>query len=195
MNGMSLSKRDSPYANSGMVVGVEPEDWRGVSGLEGTFGGVKLQTRIEKAAWQAGGGELVAPAIRLGDFLNRGSSSDLPSTSYVPGIAPANIEAILEAGGVPIAERLRTALKVFGKKLRGFLAEDAVLVGVESRTSAPVRVLRDRETLESPSLTELYPCGEGAGYAGGIVSAAMDGMRVARAITAKREAKRHATSS
>jgi uncharacterized FAD-dependent dehydrogenase len=112
----------------------------------------------------------------------------LPETSYVPGLQAANVGEILEAGGVPIADRLREAFGVFGAKLRGFVSDDAVLVGVESRTSAPVRVVRDLETLESTSLQGLYPCGEGAGYAGGIVSAAMDGMRVARAITALQNA-------
>lgn len=188
VNGMSLSKRDSPYANSGMVVGVEPSDWQGVPGLEGVFGGVELQKRIEQAAWQGGGGGLVAPAVRLRDFLSGEQSSDVPPTSYVPGLKPANIHEILESGGIPIAERLREAFGVFGNKLRGFVADEAVLVGVESRTSAPVRVLRDRESLQSTSLAALYPCGEGAGYAGGIVSAAMDGMRVARAIAAEYKA-------
>tara|TARA_R110002096_G_scaffold44526_13_gene120491 strand:- start:68992 stop:70578 length:1587 start_codon:yes stop_codon:yes gene_type:complete len=195
VNGMSLSKRDSPYANSGMVVGLEPSDWQSAPGLDGVFGGVELQRRIEEAAWQGGGGGLVAPAVRLRDFLSGEQSSDLPPTSYVPGLKPANIDEILESGGIPIAGRLREAFGVFGSKLRGFVADEAVLVGVESRTSAPVRVLRDRESLQSPSLTALYPCGEGAGYAGGIVSAAMDGVRVARAITAVYETKPHANAS
>ncbi len=184
VNGMSLSRRDSPYANSGMVVGLEPEDWQALPGLGGALGGVELQRRVEEAAWQAGGGGLVAPAMRLRDFLEGTSSDSVPKTSYVPGVVPANLEEVLAAGGLPIADRLREALVVFGKKLRGFVDDEAVLVGVESRTSAPVRVLRDRESLQSTSLAGLYPCGEGAGYAGGIVSAAMDGMRVARAIIA-----------
>ena len=191
VNGMSLSKRDSPYANSGMVVGLSPEDWHDVDGLGGALGGVALQRRIEEAAWQGGGGGLVAPGARLRDFLSGEVSSDLPATSYVPGLRAANMQEILESGGVPIADRLKEAFGVFGSKLRGFISDDAVLVGVESRTSAPVRVLRDRESLVSTSLQGLYPCGEGAGYAGGIVSAAMDGMRVARAIHAARDARGH----
>ncbi len=187
VNGMSLSRRDSPFANSGMVVGLNPEDWQSLPGLDGALGGVTLQRRIEEAAWQAGGGGLVAPAIRLRDFLTRTPSRTLPQTSYVPGLAPANLDEVLEAGGLPIADRLREAFVVFGNKLRGFIDDDAVLVGVESRTSAPVRVLRDKESLQSTSLPGLYPCGEGAGYAGGIVSAAMDGMRVARAIVASQK--------
>ncbi|MCP4444415.1 MAG: FAD-dependent oxidoreductase [Myxococcales bacterium] len=188
VNGMSLSKRDSPYANSGMVIGLSPEDWQDVPGLGGPLGGVVLQRRIEEAAWQGGGGGLVAPATRLGDFLEGWQSSSLPATSYVPGLQSADMEAILDSGGVPIAARLREAFECFGKRLRGFVSDDAVLVGVESRTSAPVRVMRDGESLESTSLESLYPCGEGAGYAGGIVSAAMDGMRVARAIVVKYKA-------
>jgi uncharacterized FAD-dependent dehydrogenase len=181
VNGMSLSKRDSPFANSGLVVSVQPEDWQAI-GLDGPLGGVALQTRMEEAAWEAGGGGLVAPGIRVSDFVGKRKSSSLPETSYVPGIAPADMQAVVDACGLPIAKRLRQALQRFNKKMRGYVSEQAVLVGVESRTSAPVRVLRDRATLESTSTPGLYPCGEGAGYAGGIVSAAMDGMRVARAL-------------
>ncbi len=182
VNGMSLSRRDSPFANSGLVVSVEPEDWQS-QGLEGVLGGVELQRRIEAAAWQAGGGGLVAPAVRATDFANKRASSSLPATSYVPGIVPGDIEAVLNAGGLRLSERVRQALLAFDKKMRGYLSAEAVLVGVESRTSAPVRVPRDRESLESVSMARLYPCGEGAGYAGGIVSAAMDGVRVGRALT------------
>lgn len=181
VNGMSLAKRDSPFANSGLVVSVQPEDWQAL-GLQGALGGVELQVRMEKAAWQAGGGGLVAPAIRVADFVARRKSQSLPETSYVPGIKPADLQEVVDACGLPIAGRLRQALGHFDKKMRGYVSEQAVLVGVESRTSAPVRVLRDRETLESTSTPGLYPCGEGAGYAGGIVSAAMDGIRVARAL-------------
>ncbi len=181
VNGMSLSKRDSPFANSGLVVSVQPEDWQAI-GLSGPLGGVTLQARMEEAAWQAGGGALVAPAIRVSDFVAKNSSRSLPKTSYVPGIVPTNMDEVLNAGGLPIASRLREALGKFDRKMRGYVSEQAVLVGVESRTSAPLRVLRDPESLESPSTPGLYPCGEGAGYAGGIVSAAMDGMRVARAL-------------
>jgi hypothetical protein len=182
VNGMSLSKRDSPFANSGLVVSVQPEDWQAI-GLGGALGGVELQRRMEEAAWQAGGGGLVAPGIRVSDFVAKQKSSSLPETSYVPGAVPADMDAVVNACGLPIASRLRRALGRFDRKMRGYVSEQALLVGVESRTSAPLRVLRDHETLESISSPGLYPCGEGAGYAGGIVSAAMDGMRVARAIT------------
>ncbi len=181
VNGMSLSRRDSPFANSGLVVSVQPEDWQAI-GLKGALGGVKLQARMEAAAWQAGGGELVAPAIRVSDFVANRASKSLPETSYVPGIVAADMDEVVNACGLPIAGRLRKALSSFDRKMRGYVSEQAVLVGVESRTSSPLRVLRNPESLESGSHEGLYPCGEGAGYAGGIVSAAMDGMRVARAL-------------
>lgn len=177
VNGMSLSRRDSPYANSGLVVAV--------SATTQPLGGFELQRRIEQAASIAGGGELCAPAIRATDFVKKRLSATLPSTSYQPGLKSADIEAILDASGLPLASRLREALLEFDRKMPGYLCEEAVLVGVESRTSSPVRVVRDKERLTSPTLSNLYPCGEGAGYAGGIVSAAMDGVHVARAIKIK----------
>lgn len=188
VNGMSLSRRDSPYANSGLVVSVTPEDAeRAARGrtpdASGAFAGVALQARVETAAAEAGGGRLRAPATRLTDFLARRGSTTVPGSSYLPGLTAADVdEAVLAASGLPLAALLRTALAEFGRSLRGFITEEAVLVGVESRTSAPVRVPRDRETLESPDLAGLYPCGEGAGYAGGIASAALDGIRVAQAL-------------
>ncbi|HTL33734.1 MAG TPA: FAD-dependent oxidoreductase [Kofleriaceae bacterium] len=181
VNGMSLSRRDSPYANSGLVVAVELADLARL-GMTGPLAGVELQAKLERAAAAAGGGKLVAPATRATDFVARRASSTVPSTSYQPGLAASNIAEVLDSIGVPLAARLREALPVFDKQMRGYLTEDAVLVGVESRTSSPVRVPRDAEKLESPDLADLYPCGEGAGYAGGIVSAALDGIRVARAI-------------
>ncbi|MBH1988958.1 MAG: NAD(P)/FAD-dependent oxidoreductase [Myxococcaceae bacterium] len=181
MNGMSLSRRDSPYANSGFVVAIHPSDWAR-HGLESPWGGLELQRRMEQAAWEAGGGGLCAPAARATDFVKKRVSSDLPSTSYQPGIRPADLDSVLNASGVPIADRLREALLVFDQKMPGYLTEEAVLVGVESRTSSPVRVIRDPVTLESISLPGLYPCSEGAGYAGGIVSAAIDGVAVAERI-------------
>lgn len=181
VNGMSLSRRDSPFANSGLVVAVSVEDSARV-GLSGPLAGIELQRRIEQAAAIAGGGELCAPAVRATDFVARRTSATVPKTSYQPGLKPADIDAVLNASGIPLAERLREALVVFNQKMRGYISEEAVLVGVESRTSSPVRVLRDPATLKSPTIDRLYPCGEGAGYAGGIVSAAMDGAKVARAI-------------
>ncbi|MES2503491.1 MAG: NAD(P)/FAD-dependent oxidoreductase [Myxococcota bacterium] len=181
VNGMSLSRRDSPYANSGLVVAITVED-SVRAGLSQPLGGIELQRRIERAAWNAGGGELCAPAVRATDFVKRRTSSTLPATSYEPGLKSADMEAILDSCGLPIATRLREALLAFSKKMPGYLCEEAVLVGVETRTSSPVRVLRDAVSFMSPSIRNLYPCGEGAGYAGGIVSAAMDGAIVARAI-------------
>jgi uncharacterized protein len=184
VNGMSLSRRDSPYANSGLVVSIEVADTERL-GLPGPLGGVALQRRLEVAAAAAGGGGLRAPATRATDFVARRASSTVPATSYQPGLAAGDVGSVLDATGVPLAARLRDALAAFDRMMRGYLTEDAVLVGVESRTSSPVRVPRDPATLESPDAAGLYPCGEGAGYAGGIVSAALDGVRVARAIAAR----------
>ncbi|MGE0789183.1 MAG: NAD(P)/FAD-dependent oxidoreductase [Sandaracinaceae bacterium] len=181
VNGMSLSRRDSPFANSGLVVSVEPEDWMR-AGFSGPLGGVALQRAIETRAMRAGGGRLAAPATRVTDFLAGRGSSTAPASSYLPGLVAADIAEVLDGAGVPFAARLRAALRAFEKRMRGYATEEAVLVATESRTSAPVRVPRDRETLESIDVRGLYPAGEGAGYAGGIVSAAMDGMRIGRAI-------------
>jgi uncharacterized FAD-dependent dehydrogenase len=181
VNGMSLSRRDSPYANSGLVVGIEPADVER-AGFSGPLGGVELQRRIEQAAFAASSGALSAPATRAADFLARRGSSTVPETSYIPGLTAGNVAEVLDAAGLPLADKLRGALAVFDRKLRGYGSEQAVLIGVESRTSSPVRVPRDPETLQAPGFLGLYPTGEGAGYAGGIVSAALDGQRVARAI-------------
>jgi len=178
VNGMSLSRRDSPYANSGLVVAIDPTDLPGDDPLRG----IAYQRAIEQAAARAGGGRLRAPAQRAVDFVRGRMSSTLPTTSYQPGLASADVNALLSVPDLPIAARLRDALRHFDRQMHGYLSEDAVLIGVESRTSSPVRVVRDPQSLESVALKGLYPCGEGAGYAGGIVSAAIDGMRVARAI-------------
>jgi len=178
VNGMSLSRRDSRFANSGLVVGVEVEDLER-AGFRGPLAGVALQRAIERAAATAGGGMLKAPATRATDFVHRRPSSTLPKSSYIPGITAANVAEVLDVAGVAFAERLRAALRAFDQRLRGYLTDEAVLVGVESRTSSPVRVPRHPETLESLDIPKLYPAGEGAGYAGGIMSAAMDGVRVA----------------
>lgn len=181
VNGMSLSRRDSPFANSGLVVSVELEDLKPGDPLAG----VALQRALEQAAATAGGGQLRAPATRATDFVQGKASSTVPRTSYQPGLTAGDVGAVLDSTGLPLASRLREALQQFERQMRGYLTEEAVLVGVESRTSSPVRVPRDHERLESPDLAGLYPCAEGAGYAGGIVSAALDGMRVARALIAK----------
>jgi uncharacterized FAD-dependent dehydrogenase len=181
VNGMSLSRRSSRFANSGLVVGVEPEDLAR-AGFFGPLAGVELQRRIERAAYAAGGGGLRAPATRLTDFLEKRSSTTLPETSYLPGLTGTNLADVLDSAGIAFAKRLRAALRAFDRKLRGYLTADAALIGIESRTSSPVRVVRDPDTLQAPGLAGLYPAGEGAGYAGGIMSAAMDGMRIARTI-------------
>jgi uncharacterized FAD-dependent dehydrogenase len=184
VNGMSLSRRDSPYANSGLVVAIEPADVER-AGYRGVLGGVALQGAIERAAFRAGGGALAAPATRVTDFLARRPSSTVPESSYIPGLTSCDVGPVLDAGGLPLADQLREALSAFDRKLHGYDTEEAVLIGVESRTSSPVRVPRDPDSLHALGFPGLYPCGEGAGYAGGIVSAALDGQRVARAIAAQ----------
>lgn len=181
VNGMSLSRRDSPFANSGLVVAVELADVAQL-GLTGPLAGVELQRRLEVAAAIAGGGALRAPATRVPDFLARRGSTTVPESSYEPGLFATDVGEVLAASGLDLAGRLREGLVRFDQQLRGYASSDAVLVGVESRTSSPVRVPRDPATLASPTVPGLYPSGEGAGYAGGIVSAALDGIRVARAI-------------
>lgn len=188
VNGMSLSKRDSPFANSGFVVAIEPADWVR-AGFDPVRGGVELQRTIERAAWEAGGGRLVAPASRVTDFLEGRASTTLPKTSYIPGIQSADLGPVLDAAGLDVAARVREALRVFGRRMRGYLTEEAILVATESRTSSPLRIPRDPDTLQA-SIAGLYPAGEGAGYAGGIVSAAIDGLRVAERIAAEVQAGR-----
>lgn len=182
VNGMSLSRRDSPFANSGLVVAVSVADVESL-GLKGNMAGLEVQRAIEQQAFLAGGKSLCAPAVRATDFVKNRQSSSLPKTSYQPGLRSADLYEVLGASKLPLAERIKEALFVFDKKMPGYLSEEAVLVGVESRTSSPVRMVRDQESLQSPGFEGLYPCGEGAGYAGGIMSAAMDGMRVAKAIS------------
>jgi hypothetical protein len=192
VNGMSLKRRDSPFANSGLVVSVEVED-ANRAGFTGPFACLDVQKRIEAAALSAGGGQLKAPAQLAPDFLSGRASSFANSawsvggarTSYQPGLTGAALAPVLDAAGVPVSAKLADALRAFGRRMRGYDGPDAVLIGVESRTSAPVRVPRDAKTLESPDLGGLYPGGEGAGYAGGIVSAALDGIRIADAIGAR----------
>jgi hypothetical protein len=186
VNGMSLSKRSSRYANSGLVVAVEPSDAL-AAGFSGVSAGIELQHALERAAFDAGGGELRAPATRVTDFLAGRSSSSLPSTSYLPGCTPSDLGALFDTAmpTLRIAERLRRAIRAFDRRLRGYITEEAIVVGVESRTSSPVRVVRDPNTLEAPDVGGLFPTGEGAGYAGGIMSAAMDGMRIADAILSR----------
>ena len=183
VNGMSLSRRDSPFANSGLVVAIELADLAKLD-LARPVGGIALQRHLERAAATAGGGMLRAPAQRVTDFVAGRLSATLPRTSYEPGLTSADVAAVLDSTGLPLSLRLREALRAFDRQLHGFVTAEAIVVGVESRTSSPVRVPRDAGTLASPDLVGLYPCAEGAGYAGGIVSAALDGIRVARAVLA-----------
>jgi uncharacterized FAD-dependent dehydrogenase len=177
VNGMSLSKRDSPFANSGMVVAVGSDDFGPASA--GPLAGVAFQRQIEQAAFRAGGGAFRAPAQRLSDFLAGRASTSLPGTSYRPGVIAARMEEVFPAF---LVTALKEGLTALTRRLPAFLHPDALLVATESRTSAPVRMPRDPVTLESVSMAGLYPAGEGAGYAGGIVSAALDGARIAEAI-------------
>ncbi|MBI2964495.1 MAG: FAD-binding protein [Deltaproteobacteria bacterium] len=175
VNGMSLSRRDSPFANSGIVVAIEPGDLADL-GYPEARGGLRWQADIERRAAELGGGAQVAPAQRLVDFCAGRESASLPRTSYRPGVRAAPLHAELPDF---LARRLRAALRRFARTMRGYDSAEALLVGVESRSSSPVRVRRDPVTLECPGLAGLFPCGEGAGYAGGIVSAALDGWKVA----------------
>lgn len=176
-NGWSPSRRNNPYANSGMVVSVEQSDLERM-GYTGPLAAMHFQRDIEQRCCEAAGGSQAAPAQRLVDFVNHVTSKDLPECSYKPGLVAVNLHDVLPAF---IADRLAGGFEAFGRKMRGFLTNDAVVVAPESRTSSPVRIPRDADSLQHPDLPLLYPCGEGAGYAGGIVSAALDGLRVAEA--------------
>ncbi len=178
VNGMSLSRRDSPFANSGMVSTVEPEDLKPLVKEHGILAGLSFQKSLEQAAKQAGGGGQRAPGQRVTDFIRGKISSSLPDTSYFPGLTAAPLHDLLPSW---ITSRMREGLTLFGRQMHGYLSEQALLIGFETRTSSPVRIPRRDDTLEHPELEGLFPCGEGAGYAGGIVSAAMDGLRCADA--------------
>lgn len=173
VNGMSPSRRDSKYANSGMVVQVELDDIPEFKKY-GELAAMEFQASVEQQAWKMGGQTQVAPAQRMVDFVQRKVSNSLPDTSYQPGLLSVSMDEVLPRF---IASRLRQGFQAFGKKMPGYLTNEAQIVGVESRTSSPVRIPRDRETCEHVEVKRLFPCGEGAGYAGGIVSAAMDGER------------------
>jgi uncharacterized FAD-dependent dehydrogenase len=175
VNGWSPSKRNNPYANSGTVVQVTLDDVQGYDPLRM----LNFQAEIEQLAFEAGGGNLVAPAQRMVDFVENKLSIDLPKNSYLPGTKSVMLDNILPDF---VSESLKAALPIFGKKMNGYYTNEAILVGVESRTSSPVRIPRDKETYQHPQLAGLYPCAEGAGYAGGIVSAAIDGINCANAI-------------
>lgn len=178
MNGMSMSRRDSPFANSGMVTSVEPSDLQPWA-KHGVFAAMEFQKEVEQGLFAAGDGSQKGPALRLPDFIAGKMSNQLPKSSYIPGLYPAPIYDLLPKF---IYERLRAGLTDFGRQMRGFMTEEANVVATESRTSAPVRIPRDPETWMHPQVPGLFPCGEGAGYAGGIISAAMDGQNVVRAV-------------
>jgi uncharacterized FAD-dependent dehydrogenase len=176
VNGWSPSKRNNPFANSGLVVSIGEKDYStdAASPLDALF----YQQSVEQKSFLSGGGKLRAPGQRLVDFVERKLSSTLPVNSYLPGLTSCLLDETLPK---EVVIALRTSLKVFGNKMKPFFTNEAVLVATESRTSSPVRIPRNKETLEHVQLRGLYPCGEGAGYAGGIVSAAMDGERCAEA--------------
>jgi uncharacterized FAD-dependent dehydrogenase len=181
VNGMSMSRRDSRFANSGTVVAIEPEDWSAYAKY-GALAALAYQADVERRAFDAVPGVTQrAPAQRLTDFVAQRQSATLPESSYIPGLESVDLWSVLPA---TVAQRLQHAVQHWANSMPGYLTTDAVMVATESRTSAPVRIPRNRATLEHIEVARLFPCGEGAGYAGGIVSAALDGQNVARAVVA-----------
>lgn len=190
VNGMSPSRRDSYFANSGVVVAIHPQDWEPYLPEHGPLAALALQEEVERKLWEKTQAQVVAnqedteevsraqvaPAQRIPDFLARRKSKSLLPTSYQPGLLSCEMDDVLPAF---IAEPLREALPQFNRKMKGYASAQGQLIGLESRTSSPVRIPREKETLEHPQIKRFFPCGEGAGYAGGIVSAAMDGERCA----------------
>ena len=184
VNGMSPSNRGSRWSNSGMVVEIRPEDLQDRTLTEnglpgGALGIMNFQEQLERTCWLQGNRRQTAPAQRMADFVNHRLSTDLPSTSYAPGLIASPLHFWLPPF---IGRRLEQGFRQFGRNARGFLTNEAILIGVETRTSAPVRIVRHKDTLQHVRLSGLFPCGEGAGYAGGIVSAAIDGERCAEKI-------------
>lgn len=178
-NGWSPSKRNNPYSNSGIVVEIFPEDFEDYK--TNPFVCLDFQQSVEKACWEAAGKTQKVPAQRLVDFVNGVKSKDLPKTSYQPGLVSVDLNKVLPS---LVSNRLRKAFVDFGNKMKGYLTNDAVIHGTESRTSSPVKIPRT-DDLEHPDIHGLYPCGEGAGYAGGIISAAIDGIKCVRKIAEK----------
>ena len=179
VNGMSPSGRNSLWANSGLVTEVRPEDYAHLMPEHGALAGLVFQQQLEEAARLNGGDRQVAPAQRVSDFVAGRASTSLPRTSYIPGLKASRLDKWMPDF---MASALRKGIASFDRKMRGYVTPNAIVVGVESRTSTPVRIPRDSETLMHPELQGLFPAGEGAGYAGGIVSAALDGERVAEAV-------------
>jgi uncharacterized protein len=178
VNGWSPSKRNNPFANSGIVVNIEEKDWQAFKN-HGPLAALYFQSAIEQKAFAVGGGLFKAPAQRLTDFAKGIVSNSLPACSYVPGLEAANVPSVFPKD---IARSLQRAFPAFDSKMKGYFTQEAIVVATESRTSSPVRIPREEKTLAHPQIKNLYPCGEGAGYAGGIMSAAMDGERVAEKI-------------
>ena len=178
LNGMSVSRRNSPYANSGLVVSIGENDWKEFKS-HGVFSGLEFQKHLERIAFNAGGRTQTAPAQRITDFILHKSSQSLPSTSYIPGTVISPLHELLPE---VIARGLEQGLKIFGKKMHGYLTEEAQILAAETRTSSPIRIPRDHESLMHINTKGLFPAGEGAGYAGGIVSSAIDGQRSAEAV-------------
>ena len=176
VNGMSPSGRTSPYANSGLVTEVRLSDFEHLRPEWGELAGLRFQQQFEELARREGGEHQIAPAQRVADFVAGQGSKSLPATSYIPGIIPSRLDRWMPDF---IAQGLRLGLETFGRRMRGYVTNEAIVVGVESRTSTPVRIPRDAATLMHPEVEGLFPAGEGAGYAGGIISAALDGERIA----------------
>lgn len=183
VNGMSASGRSGRWSNSGMVVELRPGDFPEFAS-EGVFELMKAQENIEKRFFEAAGGTLQAPAQRMYDFVKGKESTNLPRSSYPPGLISKRVDRLLPE---IISRRLREGFKDFGNKSKGFLTNEACVIGLESRTSSPVRLPRDKESLCHVSVSGLYPAGEGAGYAGGIISAAIDGRRCVDSICEKQK--------
>jgi hypothetical protein len=178
VNGWSPSKRNSKFANSGIVVEISQEDLEEYGG-NSIYAGLNLQKEIEQRAYELGGGAMKAPAELLSSFIGSGNTSELPECSYKPGITPVDVASVFPES---IARRLKEGLAFFAKSRKGFLHPDAVVVATESRTSSPIRIPRNKDSYMHPDVRGFFPCGEGAGYAGGIMSAAIDGERVAEAV-------------
>lgn len=177
VNGWSPSKRNNPHANSGTVIQINLADVPGAD--KDPFALLNFQRTIEQQAFALGGGKLVAPAQRMVDFVENRVSTDLPINSYKPGTRSVDLKEVLPKF---VSQALQGALPIFGKKMKGYFSNEAILVGVESRTSSPIRIPRNKDNFQHPEISGLYPCAEGAGYAGGIVSAAIDGMNCIEAI-------------
>ena len=182
VNGMSLSRRDSAYANSGVVTAIELDELSDY-GFTGTFASLDFQRKVEQGIFNAGDGSQKAPAQRMTDFVSGQASKDLNPSSYIPGLYATDLKEILPEF---VYDRLKNGLVQFGNKMKNYMTHEANIVAVESRTSSPIKIPRNKESYAHEQICNLYPCGEGAGYAGGILSAAMDGQNVAKAICQKR---------